>query len=352
MLEPRIGNSGRAVSPGYSSPVVLDGRIEVLAEGSPIDGFPGGPDARPLVPLPQLDPSPGMMGNGDGQFDWVDVIEEYAGRATRGDMPAEPHETAMEDRSWLRIDHWRTEATWLPGSGDRLGLFEAAGSITLGIPKVRGLTVRPGIAYDNFKGPNQTDLPSDMYTAEVNGAWMYQVQDRLRMRLSATVGVYSDLEGGSPADGLRISGGSLFTYECNPDVQLVFGTAWINLENRSMLPIGGIVWYPRDDVLMELIFPEGRVSTRLAENSEGSRWLYLGWGFFGRTWHVERLSGDDENATYQDWRLSLGMEWRSMSGMTAFTEAGYVFNRELEFESGAGTYDPGSVIMLRGGVHF
>ncbi len=98
--------------PSYSGPVLFDGRVDGLigdpltrdSEALPLDAPP-----NPEINFPQdtlLDPSLFDSGNNDGQLDWIDLIEEYAGRLTRGDIPEEPHDTPKEDRSWLRVEHW------------------------------------------------------------------------------------------------------------------------------------------------------------------------------------------------------------------------------------------------------
>lgn len=339
-------------------PVFFAGQLESM-EGEPLGTIPGyssgapAPNQRIELPIPKLDPPLHEAGNGDGQLDWIDLIDEYAGRATRSDMPWEPAEAAHEDRSWLRIDHWNAEANWLAGRGDYFGLGTGSGSMTIGLPKIQGVTVRPSGAFHSVFGPDRTDLPSQLYDGSVEVAWMHRFDDRMRMRLAGGAGVFSDFETSNDLEeAVRFSGSGIGTFEVHPDLQLVLGAAWINLENRRVLPVAGVVWSPSDDLRLDLVCPEGRVSIKLKEMTEKTRWFYLSGAFYGRTWQIERANGTLDLVTYSDLRFGCGIETRHISGISSFLEFGVSLNRELEYESGAGDYSPRSVSFLRAGLHF
>ena len=343
--------------PSYSGPTIFEGNVDGLIEAPdlgrdpnalPLDSAP-----NPEVDFPQdtlLDPSLFDYGNKDGQLDWIDLIEEYAGRLTRGDIPDEPHNTPKEDRSWLRIEHWRADASWLAGSGDDIGWLTGYGDVVIGLPKIRGLTVKPSFAFHNLRGPRQTDLPDSLYDMQAEVAWMRRFDARWRLRLAATGGFYSDSV--TFSDGLRFSGQSLMTYECNPDLQLVGGASIINLENRRILPVGGIVWYPNDRHRFELIYPEWKVAFIAQQTLLWTKWAYATGGFWGRTWEIRRASGAVDDITYSDWRVAVGMEKKAESDIYSFVEIGVAFSREVDYESDVGDYDPGTVGFVRGGFHF
>lgn len=342
--------------PSYSGPVLFDGRVDGLI-GDPLtrdpDALPLDAPPNPDVDFPQdtlLDPSLFDYGNNDGQLDWIDLIEEYAGRLTRGDIPEEPHNTPKEDRSWLRIEHWRADATWFPATGDDLGWFSAFGNVTIGLPKIRGLTITPAYSYHMFEGPKRTDFPNTLHDLSGQVAWMRRFDARWRLRLSGTVGFYSDHL--NLSNGLRFSGQSLVTYECNPDLQIVGGIALLNLENRRMLPVGGIIWFINDRHRLDLIFPEWKFAFVAQETLLWTKWAYATGGFWGRTWEIDRAAGGTDDVTYSDWRVAVGMEKKGESDIYSFLEVGVAFDRKLDYESNVGDYNPGTFGFVRGGFHF
>ena len=59
-----------------------------------------------------------------------------------------------------------------------------------------------------------------------------------------------------------------------------------------------------------------------------------------------------ERVTYQDWRISAGHEIRYMYGISTFLEIGYAFNREVEYRSGIGDFDPDGVALISAGIFY
>jgi len=333
-------------------PILFQG-IEALPVDDEFAAFATFPDGRTSYPaLPELDPALENAGNGDGELDWIDLIEEYAGRATRSDIPAEPHATHPEKRSWLRLDHWRVDATFIPSSGDRFGLFTGYGSATIGLPKIKGVTLKPAFAYNSVDGPDTLGIPNTLTDASVEAAWVTRVDDRWRMRIAATGGTYSDNGRATFLESSRVGGMSLFTFEWHPDLQFVFGSLFVNIDDLLVLPILGVVYQPDDDRRYEFVFPEGKLARKFKTETEKTRWMYLSWGFFGRTWRVDRPNGLTDKLTYSDWRVSTGIETKSISGMTSFAELGVSFARDLEFGFSPGSYSPGTVGFARAGWHF
>jgi hypothetical protein len=82
-------------------------------------------------------------------------------------------------------------------------------------------------------------------------------------------------------------------------------------------------------------------------------WVYVAGELGGGSWHFQRANGQDDAYDYNDLRLILGLEWKNQSvpGLGGYFEAGYAFNREIEYASNPG-FDPDDTVMLRGGVTF
>jgi len=332
-------------------PILFQGRIESpgddrIAQG---DFDWGSLDA----PIPQIDPPLPEFGNGDGELDLYDILEEYGGRFTHGGIPKDPHLQHPDQRSWLRIEDWRNEITWLAGSDNDLGIASARSSVGIGLAKLKGVILRPTVAAYFLSGPGRTDLPSRVYDAELEATWMHRYNDRFRMHVSARGGAYSDFSSSADLEkALRVSGTGIGAFEVNPDLQVVLGVAYFNLGDVWAWPVAGVVYQPTDDIRLELVFPETRISAKINENEFFTERAYLGAKFFGRTWQVDRAIGMRDRVTYTDWRITAGHEIRYIYGITTFVEFGYAFNRQLEYRSGLGDYDPEGVALISGGIFY
>lgn len=332
-------------------PIRFDGGIQSLDNGDEVQ-FPTLPQADPMVPLPRLDPPLFDFGNRDGELDWIDLIEEYAGRATRSDIPRDPALTPPHSRSWLRLEHWQVDATADLADSSRFGLATLYGGATLGLPKVRGITVTPSVGVHETYGTAERRLEERLYDFQVEVAWMHQLDERWRMRTEVAAGLFSDFEIEEKLHALRLTGMSLFTFEASCDIQLVMGAAFLNLENQEFFPVAGIVWQPNDRLQFEIVFPEWKLAGFVMEQREGELWSYIGGGFYGRTWRVERPGGAEDLATYSNWQVHLGWEKRHISGITYFVEIGYVFDRRLRYRSDVGDFDAEELAFARVGMNF
>lgn len=332
---------------------MLNGGIEPLRPGETTILFPTIMEGDPSIPIPQLDPSPFDAGNRDGELDWIDLIEEYAGRATHSDITGTPANIAPEDRSWLRLAHFRAEAWYVAGSGDSLGIGAASGSVTLGLAKIKGVTIRPGVTFYKLDGPDRTDISSELHDADVEVAWMHRFNDCWRMRIGVTGGLYTDFEGDDYHEEFRLSGIGLLTWEKEPNLQFVLGAAVVNVESQRVLPAAGIVWFPEENTRFELLYPEGRIATKIRQEFEWNRWLYLSGGYFGRTWRTQRTAGGFDDVSYSHWRVAVGWETNhEASGISWFAEAGFAVGRDLEYHTSVGNYVPSSRAMARAGFYF
>ena len=201
-------------------------------------------------------------------------------------------------------------------------------------------------------GTAKTKLAQNLYDLKVEVAWMHQIDERWRMRVEVGSGLYSDFEIEENLDALRVTGLALFTYEVDRDLQFVVGAAYLNLESQEFYPVAGVVWQPHDRLQFEILFPEWKLAGFVKEVREGEIWSYLGGGFYGRTWRVQRAGGTEDLATYSNWRVHVGWEKRHISGMTYFGEIGYVFDRRLRYRSKVGEFDADALAFARVGIHF
>lgn len=336
-------------------PIILEGRIESW-ETSLVPALPNSVDR--LVADDFLDvqaPSPRDFAEHEDGLQIARSEEHHPDWIAEVTNP--PHDHSMDDLCISRkgvvvLDHWGWHASALAGRRDTLGIVSASGNMTLGFPKFDNFTVRPSFGIHALSGPQTTDLPSVLHDLQVEVGWRQPIQERLSLRIAATTGLYSDFDQSSLSGAVRVSGLALLAFESSEDLQLVLGAAYLNLETLDVLPIVGVVYHPDDDTRYELLFPEAKLARRISRSDVCDRWAYLGTSFFGRTWHIGRTSGLEEDVTYTDWRVSLGLETKLVNHLAWYVELGAAFNRKLTYQSHIGDYDPGTTGFVRGGIYY
>ena len=59
-----------------------------------------------------------------------------------------------------------------------------------------------------------------------------------------------------------------------------------------------------------------------------------------------------DRLTYRDFRAILGIERKQLGGVYSRFEVGYIFGREVEFESATPSFTPADTLMLRGEISY
>jgi hypothetical protein len=141
---------------------------------------------------------------------------------------------------------------------------------------------------------------------------------------------------------------------------LALGVVYLDRYTVKLLPAGGVIWTPTPDWRAEVIFPRPKVSRRLTTWGQFNTdiWLYVVGEFGGGSWTVTRhppgMPTDfRDRVNYDDLRVNLGLDLRGPRGMKGWFEVGYVFDREIQYiDSGTPSFNPGSTVLVRGGVAF
>lgn len=252
---------------------------------------------------------------------------------------------------WIVPYETKLRTTVLPGNGDDLGLVNLDGRLTLAMPRVPGLTVTPGAIVTFVDGPIRTDLPSDLYSVWVELQYMKKLSPRWALQFAVAPGLYTDFEE-VDSDAVRITGRALAFYGLSQQTQIAFGVVYLDRENVSALPAVGLIHQPSESVRYEVIFPRPRALFRVKKTATGEGWLYLAGEFGGGSWSIQRESGASDVVTYGDLRFIAGYEWRNGDKRKVFVEGGWVFEREVEYDSGLGDFDPNQTGLIRAGVSF
>jgi hypothetical protein len=248
------------------------------------------------------------------------------------------------------------------GGDDDLGVNTIETSATLAFPffyNQAPLLVTPGAAVHWWSGPSSTasgspDLPPRTYDVFVDTAWNPSITERLSTELGIRVGGYTDFQN-VDSDSLRIMWRVIGVLNYSPTTQFKLGVIEIDRNNTGLLPAGGVIYTPEPDVRYEFVIPRPKLARRLTTVGNTNLWGYVAGEYGGGSWTIERADGTDDSFDYNDLRLIFGLEWlpETLSGTRALVEIGYVFNRELEYESGdPDQFEPDNTVMLRAGLNY
>ena len=250
--------------------------------------------------------------------------------------------------------------TWLPRlENDSLGVSNLDTGLVLGFPFFRPdtpLLVTQRFAVRYLDGTTTPDLPARLYDTSFEFRHMRKFgQGPWAMDVAVTTGYYSDFEKGD-SDAFRLSGRGLAVYESEPGTKWILGVAYLNRAGASVLPVAGVIYEPTPDVRWDLIFPRPRISWQLSGSSPDcgdEKWVYLSGEFGGGIWSIQRPVSLTQNLlTYRDYRFLAGYERKITDGLNRRFEIGYVFGRELEFQSATPNMTLDDSLFLRIGLSY
>jgi len=250
------------------------------------------------------------------------------------------------------------DGTWIGNGGlNEIGFSTLSLSSVFAFPcptRESPLIITPGFGVHYLDGPGGVrDLPPQLFDAYARIRWMHRFNSKWAADIAVTPGVYSDFEQDSN-DGIRITGHGVGAWTCNPELKLILGVAYLDRRDVGVLPAGGILWTPRDDLRFELVAPRPRIAKRLffTYDDDIEDWVYMAGEFGGGTWAIARTSGARDEVTYRDFRFILGAQRKVIGGIDSRIEAGYVFGRKLEYRSATPNLYPSDTFMLRAGVTY
>jgi len=238
--------------------------------------------------------------------------------------------------------------TMIAGQGNDLGMDILDAETTVAVFEMPGhkFTVSPSGGIVFVDGPIRTDLPPRLYTGQIEFKWFGQIATPVFCELALMPALFTDGDN-TGSDALRLQGRGVGYLAFSEQTQAVLGATYLDREDVPILPVFGVIHSPKDGVKFELVFPRPRISERISSGEYGETWVYAQGELGGGSWAIERKNGRDDIASYRDYRLMFGLEQRNAPDWTAGIEAGYVFGRALEYESGRGDYDPDDTFLLR-----
>lgn len=264
----------------------------------------------------------------------------------RGSSVERPDEDIpLEERSWIELHKFTFVAQTLTSGTESLGITSIEAKQSFKFSRWPFLFVTPRAGIHFVSAPASTDLPQDLYDFSLDTTAFIPINDRWTIQLAAVPSVFSDLKATQHA--FRMMGRGLVFYRWSQELQLAGGFVYLDRQDIVALPAAGFIWSPTDDVKFDIMFPRPRIGYRYTHNEERERWVYATGELGGGSWAFQRTNGTDDVATYNDLQLLLGIENKTPAGVSWQFEAGYVFNRRLEYLSTPGEIDYPSTAVLR-----
>ncbi len=251
------------------------------------------------------------------------------------------------------------DATWLaPSSVDSLeiGEMRIEGIFAMPCPTIDSpLVITPGFDMQSLQTQSDVELPRRIYTAYTQFRWLSQVTPKLGLDFAVTPGVYSDFFQDSN-NAFRLTGHGAAAWTWNDTTKLVLGAAYLDMPDTNVIPIGGLIWTPSDRWKLDVLFPRPRASYRFdhGESKDDLRqnWAYIAGEFTNDAWAFRRTDGLDDQLFLRDYRLILGLERKTLGGLTSHFEVGYVFGRRVRYAGNTPDFFPTDTVMLRAGMSY
>ena len=248
----------------------------------------------------------------------------------------------------------RFNASYMPGrtfSGLGITDFDLSASFALPIPsRDRPLVITPGVEAHYFDGPTAPDLPPHVYDGWLQIRTLGKLGEYWGYDVAVTPGWHSDFDNNS-SEAFRLTGYGFAAYNYSDTLQLVLGVIYLNRTNLRIIPAAGLIWSPDEDTRFELTAPRPTIARRWYADECEEHWFYIAGELGGGTWAIEQ-DGVRDVMTYNDYRILLGWEKKTAWGYGALAEIGYVFWRQVSFDSGAPDYDPDSTFIVRAGMKY
>ena len=250
------------------------------------------------------------------------------------------------------------------GSANELQVDRLELAATFGVPIFANpdtpLLITPGFAFNWLEGPptdSGADLPPRVYDAYLDTAWYPRFSEFLGADLGVRTGVWTDFHAVN-SDSLRILGRGLGVIKLSPKMDVHVGVWYLDRNHIKLLPAGGVHWRPNSEWDAFLVFPNPKVRKRFINIGSSQWWWYVAGEYGGGRWTIERdpagvAGAIDDDIDYNDIRAILGVEFETQTRMHGRFEVGYVFDREILYDSGEPPeYNLDDTVMLRAGIDF
>lgn len=234
------------------------------------------------------------------------------------------------------------------------GIFEAGVELEHTSPLPDGwiFSSTPQYDYRAWDGPVGIGLPGSVHRI----GWDLELSTPANSPFSIQFGfnpsVNSDFEGSTNSDAWNFDGRVVGFLRTSDQLMWALGAGYWDRVDDIIIPYAGLVWTPNDIWEWRLVFPQPRVSVFIGNPWGIATWLYLSGEYHVESYQIElQPVGAREKIQIADWRAMLGL--RSDNGfVSTFIEAGWVFDRQVEFKYTTPDFDIDSGFIGRAGIRY
>jgi hypothetical protein len=275
----------------------------------------------------------------------------------------EDSEELVQPVDWL--GRWNMSSMdWVLRNGsDGIGFFSLTGDapsweFDLDSDK-EGLEIDFGTGIHFVDGPSHagSDLPPRLFDIFWNTRFKAETDYGFGIDANFKMGLFTDFED-SVREGWRFPGRVLAyadLWNSSDEIgRVVAGFEYLDLEQTEILPAGGIIFEPNPDTKIDLYFPRPQIRFRVDQEESSDQWLYFRGEYHGSAWAIERDAGNADVVSLTEYRATIGLETipDDKEESSSFLEVGFLFNRDLEYRSGIGNFQPDDTIVIRLGSRY
>ncbi|WP_437230846.1 DUF6268 family outer membrane beta-barrel protein [Planctomicrobium sp. SH661] len=307
---------GNPVTPGYPAPLQ--------------DPFAGGGMVQPYM-------APGMQGN-------------YYTQGINGPQP--------QQYGWRT----RIENTFIPSSGTsspNVGNFDVFGvdAQMMHFKPIMGnwtFGFGPQLGYRSLQGPSDpaSDMPGGVYRLGLDLLLRTPTVNNWTLELGFDPSLATDFNSSINTDAFLLDGHVVAFWQWTPKFTLALGALYWDRVDNIILPYAGIIWNPNDIWEFQLVFPKPKISAFLGTPLGVPTWLYGSIEYHVEAYEIKPGYFDKSTRVQMaDWRAMGGLRWEH-GRMTSFVEAGYIFDRKVEYKSIGQNFNVDSGFIGRVGFRY
>ena len=265
------------------------------------------------------------------------------------DGAAEKAERAPKEDE-TKVANSRFSLGGLVGDRDKLGILELESKALPTTMIEEGhssrFDVNFGYAIRWLTGPVTTDLPPQLFTLQLDIGWAFKLGERLTIDTRITPTWNTDFE--KSTEIFRLPWHAIAMIQADANWRWTMGAMDLDREDIRILPVVGFTYAPPDrDVLLDLVFPRPKVAFRIEHHEDRQHWFYVAGELGGGSWAINRTTGARDIVTLRDLRLLVGLETNNKKRHASRLEAGWVFDRVVDYRSNLGDYRPSDTAIIR-----